>query len=231
MEVRLEYSVGKEVRYLSHLDFLRLFIRALRRAGLPVAYSRGFNPHPKLAFGPPLAVGITSTCEYVDIELAEPVPVAGIIERLGQALPKGVTIKQGKEIKGKTAPLMAVIERARFQVKVPLLEGRDQMDLEQAIENLMNRSGIVVMRNTKEGPRPKDIRQGIFRLAGKEENSSAVLQMELQVGSQGSVRPDEVVRGLIELEGIPLQQEEMEIQRTGLFLFKNNGLVTPLEIL
>lgn len=231
MEVRLEYSVGKEVKYLSHLDFLRLFIRAIRRAGLPVAYSQGFNPHPKLAFGPPLAVGITSGCEYVDIELTEPVPVASIIERLEQALPKGVTIKQGKEIKGKTAPLMAAIERARFQVKVPLLEELDQEDLEQAMENFMNRLSIVVTRNTKKGPRPKEIRQGIFALTGKKDNGAVVLQLELQVGSQGSVRPDEIVRGLIELEGMPLQQEEMEIQRTGLFLLEDNAPVTPLEIL
>ncbi|NLC76914.1 MAG: DUF2344 domain-containing protein [Clostridia bacterium] len=231
MLVRLEYSVGKEVRYLSHLDFLRLFIRALRRARLPVAYSQGFNPHAKVAFGPPLPVGITGSSEYLDVEFNEELPVTEIMDRLGQVLPRGVVIKRGKKIAGKTPSLMAVIERARFEVRIPLEDGQRGINWEKAIGSFMARTEVVVTRHTKDGPRPKEIRQGIYRLEGKEEEGTAVFNMELQVGNRGSVRPDEVIRGLIELEGIPLLPEAMEIRRTGLFLLQEGKPVTPLEIL
>lgn len=230
MLVRLEYSVGNEVRYLSHLDFLRLFTRAFRRAGLPIAYSQGFNPHPKIAFGPPLSVGVTSSSEYLDLELQERVPLPELITSLKQALPQGVDIKQGKEINGKAPALMTVIQRARYQVTVPLKETQQQFDWQEMLANFLRRSGIVVSRRTKEGQRPKEIRPGIFRLEIEPQEQVAVLTMDLQIGNQGAVRPDEVVSALMELEHAPFS-EEMKIHRLGLFALKGNRLVTPLEIL
>lgn len=230
MLVRLEYSVGNEVRYLSHLDFLRLFTRAFRRAGLPIAYSQGFNPHPKIAFGPPLPVGVTGSSEYLDLELNERIPIEELISRLKQALPQGVDVKQGKEINGKAPALMTVIQRARYQVAVPLEETGEQLNWQEMLANLLSRSSIVVSRRTKEGQRAKEIRPGIFRLDIETQEQVAVLSMDLQIGNQGAVRPDEVVRALIELEEAPLT-DEMKIHRQGLFALQGNRLVTPLEIL
>lgn len=229
MLVRLEYSVGNEVRYLSHLDFLRLFTRAFRRAGLPIAYSQGFNPHPKIAFGPPLPVGVTGGSEYLDLELNEHIPIKELITRLRQALPQGVDIKQGREIKGKAPALMTVIQRARYQVTVPLA-GTEQLNWQDMLARFLSRSSIVVSRRTKEGQRPKEIRPGIFRLEVEPQEQVAVLTMDLQIGNQGAVRPDEVVRALIELEGAPLE-EEMKIHRQGLFALQGNQLATPMDIL
>lgn len=230
MLVRLEYSVGSQVRFLSHLDYLRLFARALRRAGLPVAYSQGFNPHPKLAFGPPLPVGVTSSAEYLDLELAEPVPLPGLMMQLGQALPEGIRVKEAREIKGKVPALMAVIERARYRVTVPLPEMGPDLPWPETVARLLARPSIVISRRTKAGERLQEIRPGIFSLAAAPGEGAVVFTMDLQIGSRGAVRPEEVVQALRELEGVPVTGT-VRIHRQGLFALKGQRLVTPLEIL
>lgn len=230
MLVRLEYSVGPEVRFLSHLDYLRLFARALRRAGLPVAYSQGFNPHPKLSFGPPLPVGVTSDAEYLDLELAAPVPLPELVRRLGQALPRGMEVKDAREIQGKPPALMTVIQRARYRVTAPWGGTGEPAALAEAVAGFLARSGIVVTRRTKEGERPKDIRPGIFHLRAEPEGQAVVFTMDLQIGNRGAVRPEEVVQALRDLEGVPVG-EPLKIHRQGLFAVQDGELCTPLEVL
>ena len=77
---------------MSHLDFVRMFGRAIRRAKLPIAYSEGFNPHPLLTFALPLSVGYTSECEILELVLSEDVPSREVMERLNEVLPEGVKI-------------------------------------------------------------------------------------------------------------------------------------------
>lgn len=231
MLVRLEYSIGPETRYLSHLDFLRLFTRAIRRAGLPIAYSQGFNPHPKLAFGPPVAVGITSSYEYMDLELETEFCLDELVEKLSQALPRGINIIQAKEIKEQVTSLMAGIERANFEVKVPLADANTEIDWPDIFSRFLERPSIIITRQTKKGPKPKEIRLGIFNLKADQVDGLVVFRLELQVGSQGAVRPNEVIQALIDLEGIPLKEKEMQIHRDGLYLCQKERLLTPLEVI
>ena len=85
---RMKFSKGEEVKYISHLDLQRTFQRALRRADIQIAYSQGFNPHPKLSFAMALAVGMTSEGEYVDVELAHPIDAKEMKERLNNLYPE-----------------------------------------------------------------------------------------------------------------------------------------------
>lgn len=231
MQVRLEYGVGDELRFLSHLDFLRLFIRAFRRAKLPIAYSQGFNPHPKMSFGPPLAVGITSSREYFDFELENPLPLLEIVKSLQKGLPKGLEISGAQEIKNKVPSLMAIIERASYEIKIVSEKGLTEAEWKGYINALFNRKEIHITRRTKEGPRSKEIRQGIFEIDIRQAQDGLVFIMVLQNGNQGAVRPEEVINALIEQEGAPLCTGILKIHRTGLYAVKENALLTPLEVL
>lgn len=231
MEIRLEYGIGREARFLSHLDILRLFGRALRRADLPIAYSQGFNPHPKIAFGPPLAVGMTSEREYLDMELTGHFPLEDLQARLAKAMPRGIVIKDAKEIRHKVPSLMAAIERAEFRLSLPLDEESSNLPWPSLIENFLSRQSIVVTRLGKKGPQPREIRPGIYRVAVEEEQDRLIFNLELQLDNQGTVRPDEVIRGLIDLEKISLNLEQMEICRSGLLIMAGTNKLTPLEVL
>lgn len=115
--VRLKYSKGPEVRFISHLDLMRVFTRAIRRAGLPIAYSQGFTPHPRIAFGPPLPLGMTSMGEYLDMEFAKPL-FGEVLEKLNQALPKGIRALEAKPIFGKATSLSSAIISADYDIRL-----------------------------------------------------------------------------------------------------------------
>jgi len=90
MRLCLKYSLEEEGCFLSHLDLMRLMERAFRRANLPLAFSEGFNPHPRVSFASALAVGVTSEGEYLDVQLRENIPIQEVQKRLNMALPSGI---------------------------------------------------------------------------------------------------------------------------------------------
>lgn len=120
-KVRLRWSKGEEVRFTSHLDVLRAFERAIRRSGIPIAYSEGFHPHPRIAFGPPLPLGFVSEAEYLDIQLTEPFS-NGHLSTLNKSLPQGFRILEGKTIFTKAESLSSAVNAALYKMELPLSE-------------------------------------------------------------------------------------------------------------
>ena len=95
-DIRIKFIRGEEVKFISHLDLMKVFERASRRANIPIAYSQGFNPHAHLIFGLPLSVGVTSQAEYADIELTEELDPENFMLGLNKQLPKGLIIVAAK---------------------------------------------------------------------------------------------------------------------------------------
>lgn len=91
-KIRIKFSKGPEVKFISHLDVMRTFERAIRRAGIPVAFSEGFNPHMKISWGPPLSLGIESTCEMADMYIEGWTKPNKLIEALNASLPAGIKV-------------------------------------------------------------------------------------------------------------------------------------------
>jgi len=94
--LRFRFGRGEELKYISHLDLMRLWSRALRRAGLPVAYSEGFSPHPKISLAAPLPIGVTSEAELMDITLWKPVSPHFAMKSLVPRLPRGIDLVAGR---------------------------------------------------------------------------------------------------------------------------------------
>ncbi|HAD82727.1 MAG: hypothetical protein A2509_05190 [Candidatus Edwardsbacteria bacterium RIFOXYD12_FULL_50_11] len=113
---RLKYSKGPEIRFISHLDISRVWLRAISRARLPIAYSQGFSPHPKVSFGPPLPLGITSRGEYMDIQLDRPA-ASEAIGSLQAHLPRGMEISAVKPIMSNARSISELAEAADYMVK------------------------------------------------------------------------------------------------------------------
>ena len=90
--IRIKYRKGEEVKFISHRDLMRAFMRAIRRAGLPIAYSQGFNPHMKISWGNALKVGAASEAEFAELQFEQWVKPQELKERLNRQLPKGLEI-------------------------------------------------------------------------------------------------------------------------------------------
>src|SRR6185295_3023817 len=116
---RIEFGKGATMRFLSHLDLMRTWERALRRSGLPLAFSQGHHPHIKMSFGPPLPLGFRSRAEVFDLECSRP-PGFDLVERLNAVLPDGITVTGFRPILYKTPSLMSQLEGASYRMRFPV---------------------------------------------------------------------------------------------------------------
>lgn len=212
--IRFSYSVVGPVKFLSHLDLLKYFCKGVKRAGIPIAYSEGFNPHPKIAFGPPRGVAVAGLSEYCDMKLKSPMTAEEFVEKFNKALPKGIKINDARVVEGKVKPLQAVINRAEYEAEIT---GCDLGNMAERIDQLLAAETVEIIRhNPKKGDKTVNLRSGIENLSWQETAEGGKLRMTLIFGEGGSVKPTEVVDYLTD-GGSCL------ITRTGLFVMNDKG--------
>ncbi|MBC7106461.1 MAG: TIGR03960 family B12-binding radical SAM protein, partial [Firmicutes bacterium] len=153
LRYRLRLTKGGPAAYLGHLDFARVVAQAARRAGLPLAYSRGFNPRPRLAFAAPLAVGITSEAEYCDLELEGPAAPEGLAAALNANLPEGIAVTAAGVVPGNGPSPMGLAVRALYRAVPPEDAPWPPEALEDAVRRLLAAEEVKVVRAGKKGPR------------------------------------------------------------------------------
>lgn len=220
MRLRVKFKKKGSIRYIGHLDVMRFFQKAIRRAGIDIVYSNGFSPHQIMAFAAPLGVGLTSNGEYMDIEVhstecsssmecpSSIVSCQDIKERLNAASVPGIEIVSVKVLPDHAGNAMASVAAAAYTVR--FREGRrPSADLAASLPDFLAREQILVMKETKKGHRELDLRQGIFRLT--EEHS--VLHMLLDASSGGNIKPQQVVEALLSWQGEVLQPNALMIVR------------------
>ncbi len=221
--VRVQWRKDEPARFVGHLATMRMFERALRRADIPVSFSQGHHPRPRVSFGPPLAVGFTSRAEYFDLQLESPYQES-MLERLNEALPLGFAIVKGRTVFGKAASVSSQLNLACYEVELP--EGRP---IDQALVNsLLDRSEIVVERVKGEDRTQFDIRPAIIHLELRATGSVNRLYMETALGNRGFVRPDEVLINCLGLA--PREVLSLRICRTDLIVLLGNSRQSPFEV-
>ncbi|MEO0132275.1 MAG: TIGR03960 family B12-binding radical SAM protein [candidate division WOR-3 bacterium] len=135
-KIRVKYQVAENFRYAGHLDRVRAIYRALQRSNLPIVYSQGFSPHPVVAFGPPLPVGLVSSGEYMDIKLLR-VANSNVLKELKNAMPEGLGIIDGRVITPKTPSLSKICNLALYQItEIPWISELTQSYLEYRQHNI-----------------------------------------------------------------------------------------------
>lgn len=157
--VRLRFAKRGRLRFLSHRDVARSFERAVRRAGVPVAYSHGFSPHPRLSWIGAAPTGVASEAEYVEIGLTTPVDAAELARAIDAALPDGLDVLAAAPVEG--APLAERIDASGWRIELP---GVDPDALAAAVAALWVRDSVVVERVTPSGPRHVEVRGALVRL-------------------------------------------------------------------
>jgi len=209
---------------------LKAFERAVRRAEIPIAFSEGFNPHPRLSFASALAVGVTSEREYADLELKDDVDLRDIIGRLAAAMPPGIEIKAGRFIPDNAPALMAEVNRAAYKVLAPVNDTLQREELDSQIEDFMSLPEVVITKWTRKGPRQKNIRPGIVSFEGYLSDGEVEFSLITVTGSEGNIRPEEVVSAFTKHSGLPIDSDSLYIRRMALYIEKGGKLVSPMDI-
>lgn len=149
MRVTIVFSRGKSLRFLSHLDMMRLWERALRRAGLPLRYSQGYHPHPRLSLALPLAVGMTAEAEWMEVEFLSPVPTEAIWERLSPQLPAGLSLKDILEAPS-GAPSLAARVRGS-EIEVVLSQPPPYEEVRERVRRFLEAEAVPVVETRQAG--------------------------------------------------------------------------------
>ncbi len=202
MRIIASFSKLGPVRFVSHLDMQRLFQRAFRRAGLPLAYSQGFNPHPLLSFATALSVGYTSDGEYFDVTLSEDLPVDEFMSRVNAVLPAGVLITDAVDAGEFKASLTPLMRSADYDVTLSFEAPVEKAAVEKAVGELLG-GEIIVDKKTKGGIKPVDIRPMLisFRLLSLE-GRRARFALSGRLTAEGGLPPELLFRALYEKLGV-----------------------------
>lgn len=195
--IRLRYTKRGRLRFTSHRDFQRAFERALRRAEVPMAYSAGFTPHPRVSYANAAPTGTGSEAEYLEIALAEPRDPEKLRELLDESMPVGLDITEAVE-----ARTSGLADRLTASVWELRLEGVEGADAERAVEAFLAAETVEVQRRTKNGMRTFDTRGAVVSLEAVPtpgdrplDNACAILRLVVRHLTP-AVRPDDVLSGL-----------------------------------
>lgn len=218
MRLAVVFTKEKPVMFVSHLDVQRLFQRAFRRAKLPLAYSQGFNPHPLLSFATALSVGITSRCEYLDVMLSESIDPGEFKRTVSEALPEGIGIVEAFDLGESNKSLASAMKTADYEARLRFERPVSRAELQDAIDSLLS-GEIVVMKKTKGGIKPTDIRPMVLSVQIAEaDNDCAVLRLKGVLTASGGLNPGVFLNELAGKLGTACDQE---IERTHIELDRN----------
>jgi radical SAM-linked protein len=224
MRVRIKFRKEAEGRFISHLDLLRVVERAVRRAGLKVAHTQGFNPRPRILYASALALGATSEAEYADIDLEVAVPAADVPRRLNSVLPPAVRVTAAAEVSPRAKPLMAVVNAAEYDVLVPVTAAADAVDAAGAAAP--DRAAVEAAAR---GVAARGPAAGVFALEVAGFCPPLLkLRVVLRLGGAGTVRPAAVAAEVCAaaglLAGVPC------LHRRGLYAARGDELLTPWQL-
>lgn len=208
--LRLTYAKGEALKYISHLDLARTWERAFRRAGLPVAYSQGFNPKPRFQIAAALPVGVTGSSEMLDVWLTEPLSGDEALARLRPVLPRDLEVSGAEQVDLRAPALQAQMIAADYRATVHT--GEPSEAIESRIQALITCPSIPRRRMQKGDWQTYDLRplvQDIGVTPGAE--GVLLLTMRLEASPQGAGRPEEVLDAL----GLALNLHSVE--RTQLY--------------
>lgn len=219
MKARIKFRKYGVMRFIGHLDVMRFFQKAMRRAGIPIAFTGGYSPHMIMSFAQPLGVGVTSDGEYLDIELKEEVDCAEAARRLNEVMAEGMEIVNVVPIpEDKKSSGMTIVAAASY--RVTLLESAKSAEITKEIpaswmtkiEEFMGQESIVVLKKTKRSETETDIKPMIYQMRWNADG----IELFLAAGSEQNLKPDLVTDAFIgfigeEPERVPFHYHRLDV--------------------
>ncbi|MBQ6819983.1 MAG: DUF2344 domain-containing protein [Clostridium sp.] len=195
MRYIIKFTKESNIKFISHLDLMRTIQRVIRRADLPMEYSKGFNPHMALSIAQPLSVGVYSDAEYMDIVLVEELNENEVIDRLNSKTASGIKFLTAKKVinkegQKKLPQTMALVDAARFTIKI-LCE--DAKVVEEKLKELNEKSEWITIKKSKKGEKEVNLKNMIKENKFWISNDELIMNILVSSGSREHLSPDLVV--------------------------------------
>lgn len=227
MRYVIKFTKEANIKFISHLDLMRTLQRVIRRADLPMEYSKGFNPHMAMSIAQPLSVGVYSDAEYMDIVLVEELDEKEIIEKLNEKTASGIRFLEARKVinkegEKKLPQTMALIDAARFTVKI-LCE--DAKVVEEKLKSLEENKEWITIKKSKKGEKEVNLRTMIKEMKYWTNEDELVLNILISSGSREHLSPD-LVASYIK-SNIPEIVEDafIDIKREEMYVCSNNKYI------
>lgn len=238
MKARLKFTKMGSMRFIGHLDVMRYFQKAFRRANIAVSYSQGFSPHQLMSFASPLGIGLSSDGEYLDVVLEDTEDVSSILSRLNEQMNEEITVKDFTVLQEDSKTSMAVLAACDYLIGVK--RGRESFLLEErrrreALKRFCEREDITILKKTKRSEKMVDIREYIYHVTDsleefqhdtgcvygelvlEKEEYTPVLYMQLTAGSVTNIKPELVLEALFQQEGEEFSWMDYQIHRLEMY--------------
>lgn len=227
MKARVKFSKSGSARFLGHLDTMRYFQKAVRRARIPVAFSDGFRPHMIMSFAAPLGVGITSSAEYFDMELSEkgtaPIDSRELIRRFNAVMTEGFRVNSVREVpEGRKYNAMSLAAAADYQIG--FASAGYPEDWAEQMKGFFSQPSILAEKKTKKGTKTTDIKPGIYSMQAEPNRYS----LRLAASSANYVKPKMVAEAFAAYLGIDFAFHDYTIHKVEVYANEGNRFV-PLE--
>lgn len=238
MILRVKFTKEDYLKYISHLDLMRLFQRTFRRGYIPIRYSEGFNPQPKFSIANPLALGIESVEEYMDIDLYEKISIEDFIERMNRELPEGIRIVEAKYIEDNKS-ISALISWSYYQIKFIAKDINSKEELQNLLKNWLKKEEIIIKKVRRKGNKIRERDQNIrgfigniiiedFRVeADLPFKTTIVMNCLLKAGDNGNLKPTDFLEVMEKHINIGIDFDTVDIKRLQL-LAEDKGRIVSL---
>lgn len=221
MKVRIKFRKYGVMRFIGHLDVMRYFQKAIRRAEIPIAFTTGYSPHMIMSFAQPLGVGVTSDGEYFDIEITKPISSENAVAQLNAVMVEGIEVISFREISlDKKASGMTIVAAADYKVTFP--ETFRHAEGDPACSGKLERKGwrhswrspeIVVLKKTKRSEKEVDIKPMIYKMAALDDG----IYLYLATGSEQNLKPDLVAEAFLKFAGEDPEETPVHIHRIDVY--------------
>ncbi len=212
------------MKFVGHLDMMRYFQKAMRRADVKIRYSEGFSPHQIMSFAAPLGVGITSNGEYLDIEANED-DLKSMTDRLNQVMVEGIEVLSCRKLQDSSKNAMSIVCAADYTLE--FREGYQPKDLDEFFEKLLDfyaQEQIVITKKTKKGQKEMDLKPLIYQLRRNGEG----IFMQVSTGSTDNIKPELVMEAFYQAKQWEYPRFTFQIQREEVYGQDSEEMI-PLE--
>ncbi len=226
MKLRFQITKEKEIRFISHLEYVRTIGRAIRRAKLPAAYSQGFNPHMKYSLASALGVGVVSYAEFVELELTEPMNPLEAAEAFKKALPRGIRVLAVDAVETNAPALMSVAGGAEYRVTVPWTG-----NVADAVEKFNSADEVFFEKQApkaKEKVKRIDVKFYIPEISVVQRETETELHFHCRITHNGSMKAVDLLNTLNEQYGLQIPVEKADIERMDLYRVDEMGNKWPM---
>lgn len=232
MKIRIKFQKSGVMKFIGHLDMMRYFQKAMRRADIDIAYSEGFSPHQIMSFAAPLGVGITSDGEYLDIEVHETLSSEEEVAALNRVMVEGVSVVSYRKLPDQAKTAMSIVAAADYEVFY-----KDEKDCSFTLSELQDQAHqfydeakeILVTKQTKKSEKIMDLKQLVYDFRVKEREGVPAYFIRVSTGSVDNVKPELFLEAFYQFLGKEYPESKLQIHRLEVYAKNSDDTFVSLE--